>query len=34
MGRIFAPMGEAAVFLLLCWLLCGWLYRRRIFIKI
>jgi predicted acyltransferase len=33
-GRMFAPMAEAGFFLLFCWLLCWWAYRRKLFIKL
>ena len=33
-GHLFTPMAEAVVFLLFCWVVCWWLYRNRIFIKI
>jgi predicted acyltransferase len=33
-GRLFAPMADAAVFLLFCWLLCWWAYRRKLLIRI
>jgi heparan-alpha-glucosaminide N-acetyltransferase len=33
-GKIYAPMAEASFFLLFCWLLCAWAYRRRLFIKL
>ncbi len=33
-GKFFAPMAEASVFLIFCWLLCWWAYRRKLFIKI
>jgi predicted acyltransferase len=33
-GRIFAPMVEAGFFLLFCWVLCWWAYRRRLFVKL
>lgn len=33
-ARAFVPMADAALFLLICWLICWWMYRRKIFIKI
>jgi predicted acyltransferase len=34
MGQVLEPMGEAGVFLLFCWVVCAWMYRRKIFIKL
>ena len=34
LGGVFAPMADATVFLLFCWLVCWWMYRKKIFIKI
>jgi predicted acyltransferase len=33
-GKLFAPMAEATIFLLFCWAVCWWMYRKKIFIKI
>ncbi|HWE01827.1 MAG TPA: DUF5009 domain-containing protein [Tepidisphaeraceae bacterium] len=33
-GKMFAPMTEASLFLIFCWVLCWWAYRKRLFIKI
>ena len=33
-ARAFVPMAEATSFLLFCWIVCWWMYRRKIFIKI
>ena len=33
-GAAFAPMGEAAAFLIFCWLVCWWMYRKNVFVKI
>ncbi|HSU68402.1 MAG TPA: hypothetical protein VLJ39_16100, partial [Tepidisphaeraceae bacterium] len=33
-GKAFAPMAEATFFLIFCWLVCWWMYRRKIFVKI
>jgi hypothetical protein len=33
-GKIFAPMAEAGFFLLFCWVLCWWAYRKKLFIKL
>ena len=33
-GRLFAPMIEATAFLLFLWLICWWMYRKCIFVKI
>jgi heparan-alpha-glucosaminide N-acetyltransferase len=33
-AKAFTPMAEATVFLLFCWLVCFWMHRRKIFIKI
>ena len=33
-GKLFAPMADATVFLIFCWVLCWWAYRRKIFIKL
>ena len=33
-GTAYGPMVEAAVFLLLCWGACWWMYRKRVFLKI
>ena len=34
LGRLYAPMVEATVFLLFTWLVCWWMYRRKIFLRI
>ena len=33
-GAPYAPMMEAGIFLLFCWLVCFWLYRQKFFIKV
>lgn len=33
-AKAFAPMAEAGFFLLVCWAVCWWMYRRKIFLKI
>ena len=33
-AKAFTPMGEATFFLIVCWLICWWMYRRKIFLKI
>lgn len=33
-ARAFTPMADATLFLLTCWLICWWMHRRKIFIKI
>ena len=33
-GKVYAPMVEAGFFLLFCWAVCWWMYRRKVFIKI
>ena len=33
-GQVYAPMVEAGFFLLFCWAVCWWLYRKKFFIKI
>lgn len=34
LGGVFAPMTEFAVFLLVCWIICWWMYRNKLFVKI
>jgi len=33
-GKPYAPMLDATLFLLFCWLACAWMYRQKIFIRI
>ena len=33
-GKLWAPMVEASVFLLFCWAVAWWMYRRKIFLRI
>ena len=33
-GGAYAPILEASAVLLILWLICAWMYRRKIFIKI
>ncbi len=32
--KLYAPIVEASFFLLFCWLVCWWMYRRKIYVKI
>ena len=32
--RVFRPVAEAGFFLVFCWLVCWWMYRKRVFVKI
>jgi predicted acyltransferase len=33
-GAVYAPAVEAGMFLIVCWLTCWWMYRRKIFVRI
>lgn len=33
-GKPYTPMLDAALFLIFCWIVCGWMYRQKIFIRI
>jgi predicted acyltransferase len=33
-GKAWAPMAEAGFFLIFCWVVCWWMYRKKIFVKI
>jgi heparan-alpha-glucosaminide N-acetyltransferase len=33
-GALYAPATEMAMFLLVLWLACYWMYRRKIFLKV
>ena len=33
-GKPYAPMVEAAVFLLFAWVVCWWMYRKKVFVRI
>jgi predicted acyltransferase len=33
-GDAFVPMAEAGIFLLFCWIVCWWMYRKNLFVKI
>jgi len=33
-GQPYAPMVESGFFLLFCWLVCWWMYRRKVFLRI
>jgi heparan-alpha-glucosaminide N-acetyltransferase len=33
-GKAYAPMLDAGFFLLFCWLVCWWMYRQKLFVKI
>lgn len=33
-GKAYAPMVDAGFFLLFCWVICAWMYRKKVFVKI
>ena len=33
-GKAYAPMVDATLFLIFCWLVCWWMYRQKMFIRI
>jgi heparan-alpha-glucosaminide N-acetyltransferase len=33
-GKVYAPMVEAGFFLLFCWAVCWWMYRRKVFVRV
>jgi hypothetical protein len=34
LGKLYAPMVEAFVFLMFTWVICWWMYRKKVFVRI